>query len=623
MTGTDKAKQAEDIASQDAFSPDSEQWARLKSARDPKVFVAAWLEIQCRIIGSVVQGVVVLRTPDRGTFAPLAVWPEGASGSPGLSAAIETAIAQRRSLVQLGKESHPGREGRRDVVACPVLLDDKMYGAVAVEVEHCSAPELRVIMSQLEWGGVWIEALLRRNKFTPTAGLVAVLETVATSLHHDRFQAAATAVVTELAGSLGCERVSIGFLKGKHTQVRALSHSASFSKKANLIRAIEAAMDEAVDQQATIVYPAPEDGPIQVTRAHAGLQQDHGGGPICTIPFAEEDRILGALTLEQPPGEPLDTRTVKLCEHAASLLGPVLEGKRKNDRWLYQKAIDSMRGQVHKLIGPRHVATKLSVFAALSLLVFFALADGDYRVTADAALEGTVQRVVASPMAGYVAQANVRAGDIVKAGDVLFSLDERDLRLERLKWVSQRSQRRREYSEALAGHDRAKVRILGAQIEQAEAQIALLDEQLERLHVVAPFDGFVVSGDLSQSLGAPVERGDVLFEVAPLNAYRVILEVDEREIGSVSEGQTGQLALSGMPGETFPIVIEKITPVSTAKEGRNYFEVEARLMGDASAKLRPGMEGVGKINIEPRKLIWIWTHKIIHWMRMFFWSWWP
>ena len=39
--------------------------------------------------------------------------------------------------------------------------------------------------------------------------------------------------------------------------------------------------------------------------------------------------------------------------------------------------------------------------------------------------------------------------------------------------------------------------------------------------------------------------------------------------------------------------------------------------------IRPGMEGVGKIDIERRKLIWIWSHKIIHWFRMFFWTWWP
>ena len=90
---------------------------------------------------------------------------------------------------------------------------------------------------------------------------------------------------------------------------------------------------------------------------------------------------------------------------------------------------------LRKLFGPRHVGLKLGVLIVAVLALFFTYADGDYRVTADARLEGTVQRAIAVPMAGYVVDANVRAGDIVKPGDMLFSLDDRDLRLERLKWA--------------------------------------------------------------------------------------------------------------------------------------------------------------------------------------------
>jgi hypothetical protein len=44
-------------------------------------------------------------------------------------------------------------------------------------------------------------------------------------------------------------------------------------------------------------------------------------------------------------------------------------------------------------------------------------------------------------------------------------------------------------------------------------------------------------------------------------------------------------------------------------QGRNFFRVEASATGDI-AKLRPGMEGVGKIDVDRRKLLWIWTHKL-------------
>ena len=287
------------------------------------------------------------------------------------------------------------------------------------------------------------------------------------------------------------------------------------------------------------------------------------------------------------------------------------------------KAVDSGGTLLKKIFGPRHVGLKLLVLTLVSLSVFFTYATGVYRVTADARLEGTVQRAVAVPTAGYLVDSDVRAGDVVKQGDLLFSLDDRDLRLERLKWASQKLQSKREHSEAVARHDRARARILSAQMEQADAEIALLDEELKRTQVRAPFDSLVVSGDLSQSLGSPVERGDIMFELAPLDSYRIILQVDERDVDDVAVGQGGQLALTSAPEDAMPIVVEKITPLAVAEEGRNFFRVEARLQGDAAAHLRPGMEGVGKIDVDERKLIWIWTHKIVHWFRMFFWTWWP
>jgi hypothetical protein len=132
----------------------------------------------------------------------------------------------------------------------------------------------------------------------------------------------------------------------------------------------------------------------------------------------------------------------------------------------------------------------------------------------------------------------------------------------------------------------------------------------------------VVSGDLSQSLGAPVEMGDLLFEVTPLDSYRLMLEVDERDINQVELGQRGDLVLSAFPQTRTPFTVSKITPVSTSEEGRNYFQVEATL-DEMSPRLRPGMEGFGKIEIDRRKLIWIWTHDMIDWIRLKVWSWWP
>jgi RND family efflux transporter MFP subunit len=604
----------------DSAAFESEYWARLAHAADARSFSSGWLEIQCRAFDGVIRGVVVLRASEAAAFAPVAIWPEGIEGSPKLAAVVESALQQRRVAVDGVK-----RAARRQdpvFIAHPILVDDELYGAAALEIEGRPESAVRDVVQRLGWGIGWLEALARRKTFTSKARLVTVLELIATALQHDRFQAAATAVATELATTFGCERVSIGFMKGRHIEVRALSHSAAFSKKTNLVRALEGAMDEAADQLATVIFPSRKDGPFQVTRAHAELLQQHGTGAVCTIPLTAGASVLGALVLELPTGSEFDARTVELCEHAALLVGPVLDVKRKEDRWLAQKAFDSMATQWRHLVGPRHAALKLWTALAVLTIAFFAIVDGDYMITADANLEGTVQRAITAAMQGYIIEARARAGDVVRKGNLLAALDDRDLRLERQKLVSQAAQQESERRQAVAEGNRARARILEAQTGQVAAQLALVDEQIARTRLLAPFDAVIVKGDLSQSLGAAVERGNVLFEVAPLDTYRVIMKVDERDITDVAVGQSGRLALTSMPNDEIALEVEKITPVSVVDEGRNYFRVEAVAKG-ATEKLRPGMEGVGKIQVERRKLIWIWTHKLVHWVRMWAWSWWP
>ncbi|NJO17213.1 MAG: HlyD family efflux transporter periplasmic adaptor subunit [Thioploca sp.] len=225
-------------------------------------------------------------------------------------------------------------------------------------------------------------------------------------------------------------------------------------------------------------------------------------------------------------------------------------------------------------------------------------------------------------MDGFIIAAPLRAGHLVKATDMLFKLDDADLQLEQAKWHNQREQYQTQYRHALAQGSRAEARALKAQLAQAEDQLALVHKQLDRATGYAPFEGIIVSGDLSQSLGAPIERGDVLFEVAPLENYRVVLQVDEMDIAAIQEQQPGNLVLTSFTTQSFPFVITKITPISETKEAHNYFRVEAHLV-QTTTLLRPGMKGLGKIEVGERYLFWIWTRHLMNWLRLWLWSWWP
>jgi len=131
----------------------------------------------------------------------------------------------------------------------------------------------------------------------------------------------------------------------------------------------------------------------------------------------------------------------------------------------------------------------------------------------------------------------------------------------------------------------------------------------ERVRIVA---GAAAGGQLAQVL-----------DVAAAQHHVVGLQrgnQSRHDIGDVRAGQSGHLALSALPGETIAFKIERVTPVATIRDGRNTFEVEARLEpGDAP--LRPGLQGVAKIDAGTQSFAWIWTHRITDWLRLALWSW--
>ena len=571
---------------------------------------------------------VLLGPPETGPFTPVAVWPDAKLSMTHLTGAAERSLKERRGLlIEIDTSTNPESAFPENYhVAYPIDVSGKLHGVVVLGVDQHPRHEVQAILRQLHWGAAWIEVMIRRSEALKSGEendrLRNVLDLVTSAVEHEGFHAAAMGFVTRLATTLECDRVSLGFLRGSHVRVNVLSHSAEFGKKTNLVRAIGSVMDEAIDQHAVVVYPLPPDTAPLVTRKHEDLARQHGAGAILTIPLESRGKVFGGLSLERPSDKPFEKSTVEVCETAAALIGPIFETRRAEDRWLIRKAAESFVVQLKRLLGPGYLVRKLILILLVGLVVFFSYAMVDYRVTAPTTIEGAVQRVVAAPFNGYIKEAPIRPGDVVKEGGVLCLLDDRDLKLERLKWSTEKKQLVKQYHEAMAKHERARIRIIRAKIDQAEAQISLLDEQLARTKVVAPFNGIVMSGDLSQSLGAPVERGQVLFEVAPLDAYRVIAEVSERDIMEIEVGQRSELVLPSMSGEVFPFIVEKITPVSTAKEGRNYFRVEGSMEG-TSQRLRPGMEGIGKIMIDRRKLIWIWTHEAIDWLRLQAWRWRP
>jgi len=589
----------------------------------------AWLSLQCKMISGVSQGIVILGSRLAEPLAPTATWPIGSKQHPGLSAAATIAATKGKGIAQPylpvnsadNKQQESSKYIGKDIIACPIIINNEVLGVVAIETTSRDEAGQQALLQMLQLGALWLTFILDKEKASQKDRLISVVELIATSLDQENCHAAVISTASDLATRLVCDRVSIGFVQSQNIQVSAISKTARFDKKSQIIRDIGMMMDEASDQDKLIVLPALDQQPYQITIAHQAFIKKQGDKAICTVPLVNDGKIIGAICFERSNEQAFNHETIELIEQIAQFIGPVFELKRKNERGIFSRILDSGKLFFSRVFGPQHLKTKTTLILLSILGVVLSTVTSDYRVTANASLTGITQRAIVAPVEGYIESAEFRAGDIVQKDNLLVKLSDKDLKLERVKWENQQQQLKKEYRTELAKHDRAKIGIINAKIKQAGARIALLDEQLSHTEIRSPFDGIIVKGDLSNNLGSPVEKGQVLFELTPQNDYRIILEVDETEIAAIKNKQGGQLILSALPDDNISFVIDKITPVAKAEEGKNYFRVEALLQDKASNQLRPGMQGIGKINIEERKLIWVLTHKFTDWLKLWLWTW--
>ncbi len=533
----------------------------------------------------------------------------------------EQLVELKSSVVNAKSATVTDINSKSYLVVAPLIINQQLIGAVCFEFIHDRLFKSRDYLSQVESSIAWLSCLSQLSIGAGSRHAETVLKVTAMALSQSHSSEATMAVTSELASRLQCERVSIGFVDNHNVHVDAISNSTHHETRQNIAKCIEAAMQEAIDQQETLLFP-PEANSYYRTQEHDALVRQHTGEYICTVPLIVNDEAIGAIMFERQ-GEvaAFDEYTKELCEQLASLLAPILHYRCLNDRPISAKLKQSGRSLLSGVFGDGYLGVKFISVLIVTAFVLMFFMHWDYKISADATLEGAIERVVTSPENGFIKEASARPGDIVQQGVALATLDDRDLQLEKRKWLGKHKQISKEYRQALALHDLSQIGILRAQLSQAEAQLEILEQKLNRTVISVPISGVIVSGDYTRALGSPVERGQVLYKVSPLENYRIVLQVDESDVSEIAIGMRGELTLSAAAEETFEMEVLKITPVSVTENGINYFQVEASLLTPPEF-LRPGMQGVGKIGVGKRQVSWIWTHKMVDWIRLKLWSWW-
>ena len=612
---------------------DPAMWRTLLGAADLPGFVSAWLALVAAQIDSalaahvpsvdgriVTFGFVALRQEAVQRFGRAGRYGEG-EPSLLLGRAAERCLQMRRPILQNGDtEATPCQ------LVVPIMTGERLDGAVALELLGSAQGHLDAAMRLVNWGLGWYARMLDRGReagtgFVAEAGL-SVIDLV---LQDSSTAAAAQAACTMLASRMDVARVSLGARFGSAgLEPMGTSGGALASTPTDFVIALRAAMEEAVQAGQAIACPGGPDQ-LAATGAHQRLLRSHGSAWAVSLPVACPPHGDVVLTIEGESAAQGRTPTslqMVQWDMVARALAPAFVARVRAERGVVPHAFDAAQAEMRRWHGSgardRRILAGLGVLVAL----FLVFGRGEYSVSAKATLEGVVKRAIVSPFDSYLAEAHARPGDRVAEGTVLAQLDARDLQLQRSDHEARRAESQRQMDEAIGKRDLAGAGIAAAKRDQEDAELKLIRENLTRTQLTAPFAGIVISGDPAQNIGAPLRRGDIVYELSPLDAFRVAIEVDQADFADVEPGQPGRLVLTPLPTEVWDLKVASVTPIATARDGRTAFRVDATLDTPAAA-LRPGMQGIAKIDVGRRRYVWIWTHDAVNWVRLKLWEYLP
>lgn len=569
--------------------------------------------------------------------------------SPSVVEPIDSASTTQSSLTMY--ESRSSTTNSAALMLMPLRTQGEGATLVVAYLVKGTGHTLTTIRTRLELFRGAFEALelrsLLASRAEQTQRLAGVIDAAATLGDARGFSGAAIGLCNDLCARFRCERVSLGFIRGNRVKLAAMSHTERVDKRSLLVQRLEEVMDECADQDAEVAAssvatnagPASDFtngeslGPV-VTRCAKKFLEEHGStgtsnddaaghsvASLLSVPLRNRDSVQGVVTLERAtPWTQADVIDLRMT---MDVISPGLLKLHETDRWFGARLVHDARNVLATVLGPRHTWAKALVIALSAFVLGTLLIKGTYKVEGSFTLEAPIRQAVPAPFDGFLRQALVRPNDQVTAGvTVMAQLDDSDLRVEAAALVAEREARLKEADKARSERKTSDALVSEAEAQRVAARLELVQAKLSRASILAPISGTVLTGELDQLIGSPIKTGDVLFEVAPLGELRADVAVLEDQIADVRVGQTGELATAAYPGEYVGFVVERIDPIAKLDKSKNVFNVRVKLTNtpeSIASSLRPGMQGLAKIESGKKPYASLWTRRLVNWVRMKLW----
>lgn len=259
------------------------------------------------------------------------------------------------------------------------------------------------------------------------------------------------------------------------------------------------------------------------------------------------------------------------------------------------------------------------------------------KVSANGRIDAQRKVDLSANVMGQIVNLAVKEGDVVKKGDFLLQIDQKQLaasaegaEASMRALLSEREASRANLTEAQANYeraqsnfrqqiipqaelDRARTNLASARaavsaseqrIDQSRANLRAARDTLSKTTMIAPMAGIVTALPVEEGevavIGTMNNPGTILLTIADMSVVEAVMEVDETDIPSVTVGQKATVTIDAYPNKTFNGIVTEVgsSPitrggVSSTAEAIN-FEVKIQIE-NPPAGVRPGFSASADI----------------------------
>lgn len=233
-----------------------------------------------------------------------------------------------------------------------------------------------------------------------------------------------------------------------------------------------------------------------------------------------------------------------------------------------------------------------------------------YQVACGVTVHSIGERIIAAPFESTLLECAVAPGDEVEVGDLLLRLDGRPLILELEALKAEYSQASQENSLALASGRIADAQVAELECKRIKSRIQMVQDRMDRLEILSPIRGVIVSGDLENSVGRPFELGDALLEISPLDHLKIEVEIPEADIHFVNVGNDVRARLDSAVFSPLDGQLQRVYPQAEVREEKNCFIASLEYENDRGF-VRPGMTGKAVVYGANRPMLHRWLRPLI------------